>query len=270
MRYGFVIPGGSATEQLELAVLAEASGWEGVFVPEGGFFIDPWAMLTGVAMRTQRIRLGTMLTPLPWRRPWKLAAQVATLDQLSGGRAILGVGLGAVDTGLGDYGEVTDRKERGELLDEGIDLVAALWAGEQEYEGRHNRLKLTAFENPGARPVQQPRVPIWCVGAFGRTKSMQRVVRCDGLIPTTIDENGVRQSTPAELIEMVGWLDDHGGRRPGFDVIVEGETDVETVHEVTAPWADAGATWWLESRWTATDPTEVRRRIEMGPVPSKR
>src|SRR3954463_3798852 len=130
MKHGFVLPGGTAPEQLELAVLADESGWDAVFVWEGGYAVDPWALLSAIAVRTTNIRLGTMLTPLPWRRPWKLAAQGVTLDQLSNGRAILAVGLGAVDTGLGTYPEVTDLRERAELLDAGIDTIRALWDGE--------------------------------------------------------------------------------------------------------------------------------------------
>src|SRR3954464_6781365 len=105
MRYGLILPGGTATEQLEQAIIAEASGWDGVFVWEAAYGIDAWTLLAAMAQRTSRVRLGTMLTPLPWRRPWKVASQVVTLDQLSGGRAILTVGLGAVATALGNTGE---------------------------------------------------------------------------------------------------------------------------------------------------------------------
>jgi alkanesulfonate monooxygenase SsuD/methylene tetrahydromethanopterin reductase-like flavin-dependent oxidoreductase (luciferase family) len=122
MRYGFVLPG-TAAEQLEQAVLA------------------------AMATRATRVRLGTMLTPLPWRRPWKVASQAATLDQLSGGRAILSVGLGAVTTGQGNTGEETDRRARAERLDEGIDLVAGLWAGRRRFRGRHYRMDLEARED---------------------------------------------------------------------------------------------------------------------------
>src|SRR5881398_2060750 len=107
MLTGFVLPGGSATEQLEQAVLAERSGWDGVFVWEAAYGVDAWSLLAVMAARTERIRLGTLLTPLPWRRPWKVASQVATVDQLSGGRAILAVSLGAVTTDLPDTAEVT-------------------------------------------------------------------------------------------------------------------------------------------------------------------
>src|SRR5919112_3792916 len=112
MRYGFVLPGGTATEQLEQAVLADRAGWDGVFVWEAAYGVDAWTLLAAMAQRTTRLRLGTMLTPLPWRRPWKVASQAVTLDQLSGGRAILAVGLGAVDASLGETGEVIDRRAR--------------------------------------------------------------------------------------------------------------------------------------------------------------
>src|SRR5580698_9062950 len=127
MLNGVVLPGGSATGQLEQAVLAERSGWDGVFVWEAAYGVDAWALLAAIASRTTRVRLGTLLTPLPWRRPWKVASQVVTLDQLSGGRAILTVGVGAVETDLPLTGEVTDLRGRAELLDEGIDLIRLLW-----------------------------------------------------------------------------------------------------------------------------------------------
>jgi alkanesulfonate monooxygenase SsuD/methylene tetrahydromethanopterin reductase-like flavin-dependent oxidoreductase (luciferase family) len=264
MRHGFVLPGGSAPEQLELAVLADRSGWDGVFVWEGGYAVDAWALLCAMAVRTEHIRLGTMLTPLPWRRPWKLAGQVATLDQLSAGRAILAVGLGAVDTGLGSYGEVTDRRTRAQLLDEGIDLLDALWSGARTFDGPTHHLDLSTSVLDGPSLVQEPRPPIWVVGAKDRGASMRRVLRCDGLLPTTIAEDGARQSTPEELADMLQWLDDNGGRRPGFDVVVEGETEPGDASGIR-PYEEAGATWWLETRWSEGDPSAISSRIAAGP-----
>lgn len=252
MRYGFIIPGGSATEQVELAVAAETAGWDAVLVWEGGYATDPWSLLSAMAMRTERVRLGTMLTPLPWRRPWKLAAQVATLDQLSAGRAFITVGVGAVDTGLGTYPEITDLRDRAALLDEGIDTMRALWEGETIVGG----LDLSTAVNASPRPVQSP-LPIWVIALAGRPKTLRRALRCDGMAP--------QGATPEQIPEMLNWLDDHGGRRPGFDVVVEGETDPGGASPVR-PYAESGATWWLESRWQASSPTLVRERIEAGPA----
>src|SRR5690349_15536087 len=129
MQFGFVLPGGSAPEQLELAILVDQSGWDAVFVWEAAYGVDAWSLLAAMAARTERVKLGTMLTPLPWRRPWKVASQAATLDQLSNGRTILAVGLGAITQDLPLTGEVTELRERADLLDEGIELMRALWAG---------------------------------------------------------------------------------------------------------------------------------------------
>src|SRR3954447_724739 len=97
MKYGFVLPWGDAATAVELAVEAERAGWDGFFMWEGLWGVDPWVGLAAVAMRTERLRLGTMLTPVPRRPPWDLASQSATLDNLSGGRVTLSVGLGAPD-----------------------------------------------------------------------------------------------------------------------------------------------------------------------------
>lgn len=244
-----MIPGGSAAEQVDLALLAEQAGWDGVFVWEGGYAVDPWCVLSAAAVQTSTIRLGTMLTPLPWRRPWKLAGQVATLDQLSRGRAILTVGLGAVDPALGTYPEETDLRARAALLDEGIDTIRALWDGETSV----GSLDLGAAANPLPRPVQA-RLPIWVVAIADRPKSMRRALRCDGVVPQAKD--------PAELRALLRWLDANGGRPPA--VVVEGETEPGDVSPVE-PWRTSGATWWLDTRWQARSPAAVRERIAAGP-----
>jgi alkanesulfonate monooxygenase SsuD/methylene tetrahydromethanopterin reductase-like flavin-dependent oxidoreductase (luciferase family) len=252
MQYGFVIPGGTAPEQVELGVLAEQAGWDAVFVWEGGFAVDPWATLSAVAVQTSRIRLCTMLTPLPWRRPWKLAAQVVTVDQLSNGRAMVAVGVGAVDTGLGTYPEETDLRTRADLLDAGIDTMRALWEGEPRVGG----LDLSTSVNPMPRPVQD-RIPIWVVAIPNRPKSMRRALRCDGVIP--------QASEPQQVVDLLSWLNANGGAPRA--IVVEGETQPGDSSSI-GPWQEAGATWWLESRWQTESPSEVRERIAAGPPPA--
>jgi len=268
MNYGVVLPGGTAAEQLEQAVSAEKSGWDGVFVWEAAYGADAWSMLAAMAVRTSRVRLGTLLTPLPWRRPWKVASQVATVDQLSGGRAILAVGLGA--DGLAATGEVTSVSARADLLDEGIDLIRTLWEGGQHYRGRHYRFDSDRDDWWRAvRPVRE-RIPIWAVGLWPRPKSMRRVLRCDGLIPQY--ELGDRAPSPDDARAARAWLAEHGARED-LDMVAEGETpaaEPDTAAALVTPWADAGCTWWLETRWEMPHDSddrkrEIRERIAAGP-----
>jgi alkanesulfonate monooxygenase SsuD/methylene tetrahydromethanopterin reductase-like flavin-dependent oxidoreductase (luciferase family) len=279
MHYGFVLPGGTPRQQVEAAVAAEAAGWHGVFVPELNYGPDAWTLLTAMSEATSTLRIGTMLTPLAWRRPWKLASQITTLDQLSDGRVILAIGMGAPDVTLGDYGgaEVLDRRERAALLDDGIAMLDALWSGRLSYEGTRHRLDVSGRPALATDfvPVQKPRVPIWVVGAWPRDKSMARVVKCDGLLPIVLpDTGGYRMAEADDLRAMVEWLDANGGRRPGFDVVMEGETspDDEAALSRVAALADAGATWWLESRWMVPDDQDpvavVTTRIAAGPPSS--
>ena len=216
---GFILPGGTATQQLELALVAEEAGWDGVFVWEGAYGVDAWALLSAIAVRTERVRLGTMLTPLPWRRPWKVASQVATLDQLSGGRAILTVGVGAFTDDLPRTGEEEDLRARAAMLDDGIDLIRALWSGERTFEGETAAYRFeTTDQLSVARPVQE-RVPIWVVGVWPRMKSMRRVLRCDGIVPQfAVDEH--HRGSPDLVREMRGWLGDNDAR-PDLDVVAE-------------------------------------------------
>jgi Luciferase-like monooxygenase len=267
---GIVLPGGSATQQLEQAVLADQAGWDGVFTWEAAYGVDAWSLLAAMAARTSRVRLGTMLTPLPWRRPWKVASQVATLDQISGGRAILAVGIGALGTGLPDTGEETDTRLRAERLDEGIDLARNLWEGRLSYHGRYYDFECDRDDLVAAvKPVAE-RIPVWVVGVWPRPKSMRRVLRCDGIIPQC-DLNG-REGTPDDAAAARAWLAEHGARAD-LDMVAEGETptdDPAAASGTLTPWAHAGCTWWLETRWMLDkgDPDSmalVRDRIAAGP-----
>ena len=274
MKYGFVLPGGTAPQQLEMAVLADQHGWDGVFVWEAAYGIDAWSLLAAMAVRTERVKLGTMLTPLPWRRPWKVASQVVTLDQLSNGRAILAVGLGAIDTFLGNTGEELDRKARAAMMDEGIDLIRGLWKGELRYSGEHYQIDLANRTDLAetSQPIQA-HIPIWVVGAWPRVKSMTRVLRCDGVLPNVIKDGQLAGTEPDDIRGMLSWLRERGGAGEGFDFVVEGETepaDREGMRAKIGPPANAGATWWLETRWQLFQEDkdrmkQIRERIEAGP-----
>jgi hypothetical protein len=273
MKYGFVLPYGDAHTAANYARQAEESGWDGFFVWEPVWGVDSWVALTAAAMLTERIRLGTLLSPLSRMRPWKIASETATLDNLSKGRVILSVGLGAVDTGFEAFGEATDRKLRAELLDESLDILTGLWRGQPfNYKGKHYQIKETDFYPPPP-PVQQPRIPIWVVGAWPRLRSMQRVLRYDGLLPLVMDEQGqIRQTTPEDLSEMRNYISENRPASGPFDFVIDGQTpgnDLKQAAEIIQPWVEAGATWWIESMWEAPRDTEglelVRRRILEGP-----
>ncbi len=273
MKYGFVLPMGDARAAADLAREAEAAGWDGFFVSEPVWGIDAWVSLTAAAMQTSRIRLGTDLTPLSRMRPWKLASETVTLDHLSQGRVILSVGLGALDTGFGAFGEVADRKTRAELLDEGLDILTGLWQGQPfNYQGKHYHIQETTFYPPPP-PVQRPRIPIWVVGAWPRMKSMARVLRYDGLLPDVLDERGQHSPvTPAHIRQMREYITANRAATTPFDIIMEGETPGDNPQQaaaIIARWAEVGVTWWIESCWdlprTPTGLQLAQKRIRQGP-----
>ncbi len=270
MKYGFVLPKGGARTAAELAHESEEAGWDGFFVADTVWGIDPWVALAAVAMRTERIRIGTMLTPVSRRRPWKLASETATLDQLSGGRLILSVGLGATDTGFANFGEETDRKIRAELLDEGVEILTGLWRGQPfNYDGKHYRVRETSFMPPPP-PIQSPRTPIWVVGAWPRERSMRRVLRYDGLLPNKLNDDGTLANiTPADIREMKAYIEERRVETTPFDIVMEGETsggDTAQARETLLPLAEAGVTWWLDTMWSSpNEPDDVRARLDQGP-----
>ncbi|WP_205649325.1 LLM class flavin-dependent oxidoreductase [Agromyces sp. LHK192] len=286
MEFGFIYTGTDPETAVELAQLAEAHGWHGFFVWEGIWATDPWATLAAAAVTTDRIRLGTMLTPVPRRRPWELAGQAMTVDRLSGGRVILSAGLGVgedVEARFWTFEDDPGRRVRAELLDESLDLLGHLWRAEPfEYEGDHYRARRTDQMLPPT-PVQQPRIETWVVGMWPRPKSMRRVVHADGWIPNYAPpgaelsgpEVQAAAYTPEIAAEAVGWIRREReaaglGDRP-FAVVQEGTTsatDATAAAATVRPWLEAGATWWLESDWSvpAERITEVSRtRILAGP-----
>jgi alkanesulfonate monooxygenase SsuD/methylene tetrahydromethanopterin reductase-like flavin-dependent oxidoreductase (luciferase family) len=285
MQHGFIFTGTDPNLAVELAPLAEQSGWDGFFVWEGIWATDPWAVLAAAAMVTTDIRLGTMLTPVPRRRPWELAGQTMTVDRLSNGRVILAAGLGVPEeeSRFWIFEDDPGRRVRAELLDEGLELMEHLWQAEPfEYEGRHYRAKRTDSMLPPPI-VQQPRIPTWVVGLWPRMKSMRRVAQYDGWVPNYAPpgnapsgpDEQARLFTPEVAAEAIAWLRDERERlgladRP-FDVVQEGTTGgVDRVADaaIVRPWAEAGATWWLESNWQISADAVAdyaRDRLRAGP-----
>ncbi|MFF2369716.1 LLM class flavin-dependent oxidoreductase [Agromyces sp. NPDC058110] len=286
MRYGFIYTGDDPELAVELAALAEANGWHGFFVWEGIWATDPWATLAAAAVKTTSIRLGTMLTPVPRRRPWELASQTMTVDRLSKGRVVLSAGLGVpeqVEPRFWLFESDPGRRERAEMLDESLGLLERFWRGESfEHDGAHYRAAAAQSMIPPTA-VQQPRIPIWVVGVWPAQKSMRRVARYDGWLPNFAPPGaevapGSPGFTPEVAAEAIEWLRRERERlgledRP-FDVVQEGTTsglDPAADAAVVRPWVEAGATWWLEADWNV--PAEgiesyARARIVAGPPQS--
>lgn len=268
MKFGFVLPTGDSRTAANAAYEAEQAGWDGFFVWEPIWGVDAWVSLAAAAMLTRQIRLGTMLTPLPIRKPWKLASETASVDRLSEGRLTLSVGLGATETGFANFGEVTYRKTRAELLDEGLDILTGLWRGQPfNYEGKHYHLQQTTFELPPP-PVQQP-IPIWVVGAWPRMKSMRRVLKYQGILPNKFNPDGtIGELTPEDVHAIKSFVTENRDPQTPFEIIAEGHTpgdDPGKAAEKVLPWQDAGATWWIEALWENRDPDHIWQRLKQGP-----
>jgi len=225
----------------ELAAGAERRGWDGFFVWDHVAYsepvralADPWVTLAAVAVATERLVIGPLVTPLARRRPHQLARETVTLDRLSGGRLVLGVGLGSDRTGEFDpdrFGEEGDARARARLLDTGLERLLAYWAGEFE-----------------PLPVQRPRIPVWVAARWPHRRPLRRAARLDGLFP--IDLPG-----PEALEELAGEL--RAMREPdGFDLVVENPPGTDP-----APWAAAGATWCLTTFGTQPTRAEVEEAI---------
>lgn len=271
MKFGFVFPGGTVRQAIEFGIAAEESGWDGYFMWEGLYGVDPWVTLAAIAAQTERIRLGTLLTPPSRRRPWKLASEVMTLDHLSNGRAILSVGVGAIDTGFAEYGEETDLRTRAELMDESLEIIMALWTGKPvHYDGKHYQLQEKEFFAFGPS-IHKPNIPIWVVGAWPRPKSIARTLKYDGLIAAIKPKGGGHDQVAAEDLRAVkAYVNENRKRNTPFDIILEGKTPGDEPQKARAqlqPLAEAGATWWIESIWDEPDLGRLMKRLKQGPTP---
>jgi alkanesulfonate monooxygenase SsuD/methylene tetrahydromethanopterin reductase-like flavin-dependent oxidoreductase (luciferase family) len=250
-----------------LCAEAEETGWHGVFVWDNLRYVepvvevaDPWITLTAIATATERMRFGPMVTPLARRRPAKVARETATLDQLSSGRLTLGVGLGS-DQFASEWsmtGEELDDRRRASMLDESLEILAAAWSGEPvHHRGDHYTVDGIRFL---PRPVQRPGVPVWVAGYYGKPRPLRRAARYQGFFPLGVD----RPEQLAEIVADLAARRRHAGldMAEPYDVVIALEPG-----EDPAPYAAAGATWWLVAfPWDAPSVDQVRTVIHDGPA----
>jgi alkanesulfonate monooxygenase SsuD/methylene tetrahydromethanopterin reductase-like flavin-dependent oxidoreductase (luciferase family) len=246
VRQGISVPNfavfGSAQAVADISVAAENAGWDGVFVwdhvvrREGDYpVVDPWVALTAVALATQRVQLGPMITPLARRRPWNVAKAAVSIDVLSRGRFILGVGLGTPrGPEFPAFGEQTDLRVRGDMLDEGIAVIRAAWSGEAvNHVGQHFRVDDVRFL---PTPARVGGIPIWAATERISGRPIRRAATLDGIVPTDV--------SPEDFPTLLDNLARLRGDLTGFDIVVvsqDGDAD---------SWQKAGATWWLhELAW---------------------
>ncbi len=257
---------------VDLARRAESSGWDGLFVwdhlayGEPGWAVaDPYMSVAAIAARTNRIRVGVLIAALARRRPWKFAREMATLDVLSEGRLIVGVGLGSLGwEEFAAFGEDPDPGRRHELIDEGLDIVCGLWSGQPfSYEGRHYRVAESLFL---PSPIQQPRPPIWIGGRWPTRRSFRRAARFDGVFPTFEGVGHTELPTPEQLKAVVEYTQSHRiHQATAFDVVLEGQSAGQD-HELIGAYDEVGLTWWIEKLgWFRGPLDHTRSRIERGP-----
>jgi alkanesulfonate monooxygenase SsuD/methylene tetrahydromethanopterin reductase-like flavin-dependent oxidoreductase (luciferase family) len=251
----------------ELACEAETAGWDGFFIwdhigaswpfPIG----DPWMALAAMAMSTEHIKIGILVTPLPRRRPWKLARETVTLDHLSKGRLILGVGIGSdSEKEYSCFGEVGDDRMHGAMLDEGLDVLVGLWSGEPfSYSGEYYRIRQAHFL---PAQVQSPRIPVWVADVWPHKRPLRRAAAWDGFVPFAVD----RPLTPDEIRSIVFYIKGRRVDAEPFDVAFGfPDFDKHRTADCLQAYAQAGVSWWLDcSSWNHSL-NEVRERIRRGP-----
>ena len=258
---------------VETAVEAEAAGWDGFFLwdhmvsARASHVTDPWIVLTAIAARTRKMSLGPMVTPLARRRMTKLARETVALDQLSGGRLILGVGLGAHDDSeFSAFGDEGDRRVRAQILDESLDLLTQLWSGRPvSFEGEHLRAESEPFL---PTPVQTPRIPIWVAGTWPAKRPLRRAAAWDGAFPIKAGADFTYQMSPQEMADVLAFVDEYRTSGGHYDLVHAGlmSDDRAADSELAQRYAEVGVTWWLEHIYPGRmSPADIREFIRLGP-----
>jgi len=277
LKYGLYVPNfgesSYARTLAKLAADAENAGWDGFFLFDTIMYkrtlrapmVDAFIALAAIAMNTKRIRIGTTVTPLARRRPWKVARETVSIDHLSNGRLILGVGLGdPPDVEFEAFGEDGNDKVRAEKLDEALDILVGLWSGEEfSYQGKHYHVDKAQFL---PRPKQGSRIPIWVGGFWPHKAPFRRASKWNGVIPLKL--GATWRPEPEDLRPMLAYIKTLRTTTVPLDVAIVGfgQLDEQTKIDKIRLYAAEGVTWWLENLSSYRDsPEEMRGRIREGP-----
>lgn len=273
MRFGFQVWNMGECADIraiaDLAARAESVGWDGVFVTDhltidgSTRSCDPWMQLAAIAMETERVRLGPMVTALPRRHPGKLAQEVATLDHLSGGRVIFGAGAGSLDYPESTaFGEPANPRTRAEIVDETLEVLSQLWSdGAAEFDGVHVKAHLKSSSST----CQRPRVPIWLAGTWPKKRPFRRAARWDGAFPMKPDAMAGGVTTPEETEAIIEYVSRHRDPGRAYDVVYAAAAALGIDPTVVAKHAEAGATWFIAAATPFETIDDIRRHIEAGP-----
>lgn len=252
---------------IELAIESEKAGWDGFFLwntflnPDSLYIANPIVTMSAIATKTNRIKLGFLISPLPFYKPWQFASEIATLDHLSNGRFILGVGLGFNPKDFSSFNESDELKIRGEKLNESLDIITGLWTGKPfSYTGKHYQIK-----NVQLLPTckQQPRVPIWVAGFWPNKKPFQRAAKYEGMYPGSDGP----QLTPETIIEILKYIHSHRTVKGSFDALiwVKLQEKEEEIQKMVQEYEQAGLTWMKIPITPSKSYLELMEIIKAGP-----
>jgi len=256
----------------ELAYEAEQSGWDSVLVwdhvnlhhpgmASGGPHAEPWIALALMAQRTEKILLGTCVTPVARRRPMKLAREILAIHRLSNGRFMFGAGLGVGDAEFDDLGEERDLRTRGDMLDECLEVISSALSGTPvDFDGKHYQVRTrVALDVPA-------EVPIWVAGTWPNKKPFRRAARFDGMY--AVKAGFVDPLTPQDVAAMSRYIKAYRDDDRPFNLAVGANTTNDKAHDSdrAAALREAGANWWLDGTLTTfEDLNSLRSRLHAGP-----
>ena len=273
-QFGIYVPNfgsilGDAVQLANLTKLAEECNWDGFFIWDhilikrinGPPICNPWIALGLMASQTDRITIGTTITPLPRRNPWELARETVTVDLISNGRLILGVGLGEPpEVEYGSFNKPFDVKTRREKLDESLRILQGLWSGEPfSFQGKHYKLEEVTF----LPKAVNNKIPIWVAGQYPRKGPIKRAAKYAGIIP--LPEGLTGDLSIQDYKDLHAKITTHRGNS-SFDIVMITTVPKgpDAMHELQ-PYIDIGVNWFLQYLGPNMKLNDLEKRIKQGP-----